>query len=322
MPRKFLLLIVFLCCLFAEAALGQVSEPILVGVGAEAKWSPNETAIAFRRGDSLYVKSLSPDKPAQGIYYAPIVSFEWLDDSTIATYEKEYYPVKGGRTRVQRIAKVPLHAPSIEIAKDSLNMNAPRPRFTGFQRFTDGSVGYFDNTNTDNRPVRLSAPTSNVGRQADSAKQSLFLRTIPEGWGKIFICYGNSVNCRLVTLSENHYLLPLLSPGRDKLTCHSARGDLVVFDTLGMELANLGRGEMESWSPDGQHIVLCVTKEAGDPGDIVASDIYITRWDGTEKKEITSTPNLVEIEPAFSPSGTKLLYREHPSGRLYVIGVR
>jgi hypothetical protein len=298
---KRLLFVLALLITSCQSYSSDLPQPILVGVGAEAKWSPNETAIAFRRGDSLYVKSLSPDKPAKGIYYASVVSFEWLDDSTIATYEKEYYPVEGGTTRVQRIAKVPLNAPSIEIAKDSLNMNVPGARFTGFQRFSDGSIGYFDNMNIDNLPVRLSAPATNAANQADSSKLNLFLKTQPISWGKVWMCYGNNLNCRQVTHSENYYDRPRLSPTLDKLTCNSMRGDLVVFDTLGNELANLGRTDCASWSPTGDRIVFCVTKEAGDPGDIVASDIYITKWDGSDRRPIANTPDLVEIDPAFSP---------------------
>ena len=320
MPRKFLVLILFLCCLIAEAASRPVSEPILVGVGAQAKWSPNEEAIAFRRGDSLYVKCLSPDRPAQGIYYAPIVTYEWLDDSTLATYEKEQYPVKGGTTWVERIAKIPLRGIPIEVAKDSLGPSSPR--FMRFQRFADGGVGYFDNFGLSKGPERLSQPASTAGNRGDSTRADLFLRTIPEGWGKVYICYGNSFNCRLVTQSENHYLFPTLSPAFNKFFCHSARGDLVVFDTLGNELANLGPTDFESWSPSGDRIVLCVVKEAGEPGDIVASDIYVAKWDGTGRIQITDTPDVVEIDPTFSPSGSKLLYREYPSDKLVVIRVK
>lgn len=316
-PAAFLAMLILI---ISQELLPQRSQPILIGIGTEAKWSPNEKAIAFLRGDSLYVKSLSPDQPARGIYYAPIVAYEWLDDSTLATYEKGYYPVSGATTRVQRIAKVPLNAPALEIAKDSLNMDSPSPRFSGFRRFTDGSVGYFDNRNADNAPVRLSSSTSPLGKHTDSAQVTLLLRTIPEGWGKVCICYGNSGDCRLVTKSENHYLLPLLCPTYDRFVCHSMRGDLVMFDTLGNELANLGRGHFESWSPIGDLIAFCYTKES--EFDIVKSDIYIANYDGTERKQITDTPDVVEIDPTFSPSGMKLLYRENPSDKLFVITVK
>ncbi len=316
------------CLLFVSALLmascqgysSDLSQPILVGVGAEAKWSPNETAIAFRRGDSLYVKSLSPDKPAQGIYHASIVSFEWLDDSTLATYEKQQYLVKGGTTWVERIAKVPLHGLSTEIAKDSLGSSSPR--FMRFQRFADGSVGYFDNFGATKGPQRLSQPLSVAGVKADYTKPTLFLKPDPYPSGKISMCYGNSGNCRVVTKSENHYCLPMLSPTSDRFVCYAERGDVVVFDTLGNELANLGPIDFESWSPSGDRIAFCVIKEAGDPGDIVASDIYIAKWDGSERTQITNTPDLVEIDPTFSHSGTKLLYREYPSDKLFVISVK
>jgi hypothetical protein len=294
-------------------------QSILVGIGAEAKWSPDETAIAFRRGDSLYVKSLSPDKPAQGIYYASVVSFEWLDDSTLATYEKQQYLVKGGTTWVERIAKVPLHGFPTEIAKDSLGLSSPR--FMHFQRFANGSVGYFDSFASDSKPMQLSQPTATAGKPRDTTSFSLFVGTEPWSWGKVWLYYGNQLTGRQVTLSDNYYQLPQLSPAFDRITCFAMRGDLVVFDTLGKELANLGRADFESWSPDGQYIVFCVIKEAGDPGDIVASDIYIAKWDGSERTEITNTPDLVELDPAFSPSGTKLLYREYPSDKLFVIRV-
>jgi hypothetical protein len=318
---KRLLFVSALLIASCQSYSSDLPQPILVGVGTEAKWSPNEAAIAFRRGDSLYVKSLSPDKPAQGIYYAPIVSFEWLNDSTLATYEKQYFPVKGGRTRVERMAKVSLNGLAVEIVKDSMN-EIRGPRVKGFKTFSNGSVGYFDSFGSDNKPIQLSQPTAAAGKPSDTTSLSLFVGTVPGPWGKVWLYYGSKLNGRQVTLSDNYYLHPQLAPLDDRITCFAARGDLVIFDTLGKELANVGPADFVSWSPDGQDIVFCVTKEAGDPGDIVASDIYIAKWDGSDRRLIGNTPDLVEIDPTFSPSGTKLLYREYPSDKLFVIRLK
>jgi Tol biopolymer transport system component len=148
------------------------------------------------------------------------------------------------------------------------------------------------------------------------------LNTVPKVDGKVWLHHVGETAGRQVTLSENYYFHPVLSPTYDKFFCHSQRGDLVVFDTLGKVLGNLGLTDFESWNPNGDRIVFCVIEEAGEPGDIVASDIYVAKWDGTERTQITSSADRVELYPSFSPSGTKLLYRDHRSEKLFVINLK
>jgi hypothetical protein len=320
MPRMLLLLIVFFCCLIAEAAVGQAPQPILVGVGTEAKWSPDEKAISYLRGDSLYVKYLTPGKPAQGIYCASIVTYEWLDDTTFAAFERDELPIRGGKTLIQRITKISLEGKSVEIAKDSANASSRDFKLRGFRRFPDGSVGYFDETRMDGKPIQLSEPKSDSGQAGDTAATRLFLKTEPDGWGKVWLCHGDAYNCRQVTKSENYYILPRLAPNEQRFFASNSRGHEIVFDTLGNEIADLGRISFTAWDPSSRYVVFCeiVESEYG----IDSSEVFYAKYDGTERTQLTTTPDKVEDYPSFSPSSRYILYHVYPSNDLYVVKVR
>ena len=316
------LLFVWVLCLFLGdgMAIAQKSEPILIGVGTEAKWSPDEKAISFLRGDSLYVKYLTPEKPAQGIYYASIVTYEWLDDSTFAAFERDELPIRGGKTLIQRITKISLEGKSVEIAKDSANASSRDFKLKGLKRFPDGSVGYFDETRMDGKPIQLSEPKSDSGQAADTAATRLFLKTEPAGRGKIWLCHGDAYNCRQVTKSETYYRFPYLAPNGERLFASNSRAHKIVFDTLGNEITDLGLISIAAWDPSSRYVVFCeiVESEYG----IDSSEVLYAKYDGTERTQLTTTPDKVEDYPRFSPSSRYILYHVYPSNELYVVKVR
>jgi hypothetical protein len=317
---KRLLFVLALLIASCQGYSTDLSQPILVGVGTEAKWSPDEKAISFLRGDSLYVKSLSPEKPAKGIYHASIVSYEWLDDSTFAAFERDELPIRDGKTLIQRITKISVEGKSVEIAKDSANASSRDFKLKGLKRFPDGSVGYFDDTRMDGKPIQLSEPKSDSDQAADTAVTRLFLKTEPAGRGKIWICHGDAYKCRQVTKSENNYRFPYLAPNGQRFFASDSRAHKIVFDTLGNEIADLGLISFPSWDPSSRYVVFCeiVESEYG----IDSSEVFYAKYDGTERTQLTTTPDKVEDYPRFSPSSRYILYHVYPSNELFVVKVR
>jgi hypothetical protein len=317
---KRLLFISALLIASCQGLSSDLPQPILVGIGTEAKWSPDEKAISFLRGDSLYVKSLSPEKPAQGIYYASIVTYEWLDDSSFAAFERDELPIRGGKSLIQRITKISLEGKSVEIAKDSANASSRDFKLRGLRRFPDGSVGYFDETRMNGEPIRLSEPTSSSLKPVVATIPRLFLKTEPASRGIIWLCYGDAYNCRQITKSENYYGFPYLAPNGERLFASNSRAHKIVFDTLGNEIADLGLIAFAGWDPTSQYVVYCeiVESEYG----IDSSEVFYTKYDGTEKTQLTTTPDQVEDYPRFSPSSRYILYHVYPSNELYVVKVR
>jgi TolB protein len=58
-----------------------------------------------------------------------------------------------------------------------------------------------------------------------------------------------------------------------------------------------------NWSPSGNDLVFA----RFDPS-FSTSDLYVVHSDGTGLRQLTSTPGVEEVEPAWSPDGTKIVY--------------
>jgi hypothetical protein len=319
MPRKCLLLIASLCYLVAEAALAQVSEPILLGVGRDPKWSPGETSISLIRNDTLYVTSLDASRQSKAVHVGPIFKYEWLDDSTLVTQERRFFDAKDGKRVVEKILRVSLSGKMLEAANDSSRLSSREGRQLGLMKFSDGTVGYSETVQGGEGIVKLS---SRAVRDTSFGlpKISMFVETEPISWGKVWLYYGSKENGRQITKSANTYSLPRLAPTEDKFLCKNHRGEVIIYDTLDNELANLGRADMECWDKTGQFILYCRCEYS--EFDIEKSDIFLSKYDGTETTQLTATPDVIEFEPAFSPSSRFIIYSNERTAAIYVAKVR
>ena len=58
---------------------------------------------------------------------------------------------------------------------------------------------------------------------------------------------------------------------------------------------------------------------------MTASDIYVINADGTGKKQLTHTPNHLEIEPRWLPDGTKVVFSSgalhHERASVYIADI-
>jgi hypothetical protein len=313
---KRLLFVWVLClCLGDGMAIAQKSEPILVGYGRDPKWSPSETAISLIRNDSLFVTRLDSTKETKFVRFGPIFKYEWLDDSTLVTQERRFFDAKDGKRVVEKILRVSLGGKVVEAAIDSSLLSGKEGQRLGLMKFSDGTVGYSKTVQGDDGIVKL--PGKAVTEASLSAmRTSLFVETEPISWGKVWLYYGSKENGRQITKSANTYSLPRLAPTGDKFLCKNHRGEIVIYDTLDNELANLGRGDMESWDPSGQYILFCKTQYS--EFDIEKSDVFLSKYDGTEIVQITATPGIIEFEPTFSPSWRYIMYSNDRTGAIYV----
>ena len=111
-------------------------------------------------------------------------------------------------------------------------------------------------------------------------------------------------------------MLPKLAPTEDKFFCSSPRGDLVVFDTLGNELYNLGRGTMESWDQSGKNIIYAITEET--EFDIVSAELHVAHLGDSLTIQSLAVPRIAACDPEFSPTGRKVLFTDCHSWEIYV----
>jgi Tol biopolymer transport system component len=151
----------------------------------------------------------------------------------------------------------------------------------------------------------------------DASRRGLFVETVPRSWGKVWLYYGDRASGRKITQTANTFSLPKLAPTQDRFYCYNHRGHIIVIDTSDTELANLGRADYPQWSPDGDFIAFCRTEYSH--YDIEASDLWIARYDGTEMRQLTDTPDVIETGGVFSPDGRYLAYTNGRTREIYVI---
>lgn len=131
----------------------------------------------------------------------------------------------------------------------------------------------------------------------------------------------------------------------------SRDGKHVLFDALDTiaistpeELAAPARtlcaGQHPAWSPDGKWIVYQITRDHSHAPDdarqhtpdtmphrhddktnhqIVDSDLWIIEPDGKNRHQLTNTPDILEVDPDWSPDGNFIVCRIEGVGRLIIL---
>ena len=101
-------------------------------------------------------------------------------------------------------------------------------------------------------------------------------------------------------------------------------------------------GNHPAWSPDGQWLVFQITRDHSHAPDdarqhtpetaphlhddktnhrIVDSDLWIIGADGTGRHQLTSTADVMEVDPDWSPDGMAIVCRDEERGRLLVLKI-
>lgn len=99
-------------------------------------------------------------------------------------------------------------------------------------------------------------------------------------------------------MQRTHALAGFLAGTALALPASAAEPTKFTIDDL-VRIANVQDLDL---SPDGEHVVYSV----GEPNleeDMAQSDLWRARWDGSDKRPLTRTPEADEYQPAYSPDG-------------------
>jgi Tol biopolymer transport system component len=111
-----------------------------------------------------------------------------------------------------------------------------------------------------------------------------------------------------------------VAPTGEKIAFEVLGGDLWVVNRDGSQALDLGPGNEPSWHPDGTRLAYMITIDDGH--QILNSDIYVVRADGTGKVNLTATPEVREMRPAWSPDGRWIAYDTYDRGQILLQEVR
>jgi Tol biopolymer transport system component len=96
-------------------------------------------------------------------------------------------------------------------------------------------------------------------------------------------------------------------------------GNMFVMNIDGTNLIDLGKGNRPRWSFDSKKIIYMITEDDGH--DFIASDIFIINADGTQKKNLTDTTKLIEMNPNFAPDCKSFVFDVVNDGSIYLMNI-
>jgi Tol biopolymer transport system component len=341
-------LIVGLLCLFIVALVFSINingqkpleqakfEIIEINIGGEPnylptgepQWSPDGSKLAFVSEGWLCVVNLDSIHEVKKIAKIGRAGFAWSDTNVFAISDMER------DTSGEIIMHKTLTMDGQEkLIRKEVNKNPLLRNIQGLTGLPDGTLGYYERSSETGWKKVFHIIKQGKLKPEDALKQMIVTTT--EGWvgdGPIILESVDGSIKKRVTKGETAYRFPQFSPDGTKILAINTRSDAVIFDLDGEELARLGTGQGEGWtpdsgrgggyqwSPDSKRIAYDLTLES--EFDIEASDIYVINANGTGRTRLTNTPDIVEMYPAWSPDGRAITCKDLKTGRVFVIKLK
>ena len=120
-------------------------------------------------------------------------------------------------------------------------------------------------------------------------------------------------------IKDAQYINLSLSPDVTKLVFEVMGGNMYVVNIDGTNLTDLGIGNRPRWSFDSNKIIYMIAEDDGH--DYTSSDIYIINADGTQKRNLTNTSDLMEMNPCFAPDGKSIVFDLVNDGSIYLMNI-
>lgn len=120
-------------------------------------------------------------------------------------------------------------------------------------------------------------------------------------------------------IKDAQYINLSLSPDAAKIVFEVMGGNIFVMNIDGTNLTDLGIGNRPRWSFDSSKIIYMIAEDDGH--DYTSSDIYIINADGTQKRNLTNTSDLMEMNPCFAPDGKSIVFDLVNDGSIYLMNI-
>ena len=291
----------------------------------EPQWSPDGSKLAFVSEGWLCVVNVDSLHEVKKIAKIGQAGFAWSDTNQFAINDVERDT--SGEIVIHKTLSMNGEE---KLIKKEVNKNELLKNISGLTGLPDGTLGYYEPLNPSDRKKVFHIIKQGKLKPEDALKQMIVTTTEGwVGWGAIILEGVDGTVKKKVTKGNATYSFPILSPDGTKIMAINHRSDAVIFDLDGNELARLGAGVYEGWtrdkgvggnyewSPNSRQVAYALMVES--EFDIEASDIYVINADGTGRTQLTNTPDIVEMYPAWSPNGRAITCKDLNTGRVFVI---
>ncbi len=313
-------------------------QTIVIGYGYEPKWSPDGKKLSFVSSDGwitvVDIKNLKDSLKVvepKAIFAMPL-GYDWLDTLSFLLWGFESVDPerKSFRRETCAIYTYTLgQGKELVVRNNAMYQNISTPIF-----LPDGSVGFYKDIAKQELVTKGNQTAYQIQENPDKTFQFIkYGRLTPEEagkqmqavakpvagpspWGAVWVESVDGKISRKISKGDATYLFPKLSPDGQKILCSSQRGEKVVFDLDGNQLAALDRGDFETWSPNSHMISFAVAKF--DEYSLLSSDLFVEDWNGNNKIQITNTPDELETKHAWSPD-SKMLACTYDNNRKIVV---
>jgi tricorn protease-like protein len=107
-----------------------------------------------------------------------------------------------------------------------------------------------------------------------------------------------------------------VAPDQSRIVFSTMGQQLWIINTDGSNKRSLGAGLAPSWAPQGPWVVVMLTEDDGHA--MLGSELYIINVDTGVRRNISHTPEILEMNPQWSPDGAWILYDTEGRGQLFV----
>ncbi|MCX6143645.1 MAG: T9SS type A sorting domain-containing protein [Ignavibacteriales bacterium] len=136
---------------------------------------------------------------------------------------------------------------------------------------------------------------------------------------QLWLLTSETAQRSLISDGKLGYFHAQWSPDGAKILYSSLSGLMRVYDLEVKRTYDLGKGNRPSWSSDSRQVVF-YRKEFQGPR-LVDADLYIASFDGSVQQRLTSTPDVMEMDPSFINGDSEILFHTYSRRTIGAVAV-
>ena len=271
--------------------------------------SPNGELVAFTKAgyQGIWIFKFSDNSINQITdEVAAGYAMQWSPDSKFILSRPAYYdgPIRYNAVKIY----------NVETA-ETIQLSDYRTKMPSLPQWSDYNEKAF--IVTDNQPESFS--TGLIANEEQKKNLSPFLVYLTND-DKIGVTNFADNSTRIFEPFPGKKCMNLsVSPDRQRVAFEIYGGNLYSMKIDGTELTDLGKGYRAKWMADSQHLIYMITEDDGH--QFTSSDIYIIKFDGTEKRNITNTTDKIELSPSASLINNKIVFEVFDEGAIYFMNL-